>query len=171
MATDDLVREVDRQQYTTKQGPCLSAARDTESVVLVNDLQTDSRWPAFSAAIADLPVKAMLSFQLYTDRGTLGALNLYAARAGAFNAESVHVGTLLAAHAAATAASALQNANLLIALNSRDVIGQAKGILMERYKITADEAFDLLIAASQRSQRKLHAVAAELADTGELTID
>jgi AmiR/NasT family two-component response regulator len=74
---------------------------------------------------------------------------------------------VLAAHAAA----ALNNANLHIALDSRDVIGQGKGILMERYKITAVEAFDLLIVASQHTHRKLNDVAARLANTGELTLD
>jgi transcriptional regulator with GAF, ATPase, and Fis domain len=171
VATDDLVRTVDHRQYTAGEGPCLSAALGEELVVRVDDLQNDSRWPAFAAAIADLPVRSMLSFQLYTPRGAIGALNVYAPSTAAFTDPSVHIGTLLAAHAAAAASAALINDSLRTALKSRDVIGQAKGILMERFKIDSAEAFDLLIAASQRSHRKLRDVADTLAATGELVIE
>ncbi len=171
VATDEMVREVDRQQYATGQGPCLTAALEFQPVVRVDDLRTDARWPAFSAAVAYLGLRSMLSFQLYTDSDTIGALNVYAAPTGAFSDDSVHTGTLLAAHAAAAATAASTTANLRIALDSRDLIGQAKGILIERYKITAEQAFDLLIAASQRSHRKLKDVAAGLTATGELSID
>lgn len=171
VATDPLVHDIDRLQYLTGEGPCLSAALDHQPVVRVEDLSRDRRWPEFSAAVADLGVRSMLSLQLYTDAETIGALNLYATAPDAFHDESVRAGTLLAAHAAVAAVGIARSGNLRIALVSRDVIGQAKGILMERYKVTPDQAFDLLIAASQQAHRKLRDVAAELTATGEFALD
>lgn len=170
-ATDPLVRDVDRLQYATGQGPCLAAAVERHRAVRVDDLGTDRRWPEFSAAAADLGVRSMLSLQLFTGAETIGALNLYAAAPHAFGDESVRIGSLLAAQAAAAAVAAVRTGNLRIALHTRDVIGQAKGILMERHKITAERAFDLMIGASQQTHRKLADVAADLAATGELTLD
>ena len=175
VASDHLVREIDERQYAVAEGPCLTAALQHEPVVRVADLHSDQRWPKFSAAIAHLDVRSMLSFQLYTgtgtDDGTIGALNIYAGPTDAFTDESVHTGSLLAAHAAVAAAANAETGGLRIALESRDAIGQAKGILMERYKITSQQAFDLLIAASQNTHRKLRDVAERLAATGELTAD
>lgn len=167
-ATDDLVREIDGHQYDTGEGPCLTAAVGEHPVVRTDDLREDGRWPKFSAAVAALPVRSVLSFQLYTDVETIGALNVYSNTPYAFNDEAVHTGLVLAAHAAVAAAAAARSDNLKIALDSRDTIGQAKGILMERFKITALQAFDLLVVASQRTHRKLKDVAAEVADTGEI---
>lgn len=169
-ATDELVRVIDRHQYATREGPCLTAALEHQAVVTAPDLTTDTRWPKFSAAVTGLGVRSMLSFQLYTDTDTIGGLNIYASEPDAFSDDSVHTGTLLAAHAAVAVAAATHSEHLRIALESRDTIGQAKGILMERYKITANHAFDLLILASQQTHRKLKDVAAELAASGELTV-
>ncbi|HEX4729567.1 MAG TPA: GAF and ANTAR domain-containing protein [Jatrophihabitans sp.] len=171
IATDDLVRDVDKHQYTTGEGPCLTAAIEHQHVVRVDDLHTDLRWPEFSTAIADLGVRSMLSFQLYTGEDTIGALNIYAAVPNAFTEDSIHTGALLATHAALAAAAAEKSSNLRIALQSRDTIGQAKGILMERYKLTAEQAFDLLITASQHTHLKLRDIAEQLTATGELTTD
>jgi transcriptional regulator with GAF, ATPase, and Fis domain len=170
-ASDDFVCEIDKHQYATGEGPCLTAAVEKQPVVRVNDLLTDARWPAFSAAVAPFGLHSMLCFHLYTDADAVGALNVYAKRVGAFSEESVHTGTLLAAHAAVAIAAAKKSANLQVALESRDTIGQAKGILMERYKIGPAAAFDLLIAASQRTHRKLREVADQLTATGELSMD
>ena len=169
--SDQLVEQIDKHQYATGEGPCLQAAVDEEPVVRVDDLRTDPRWPDFAAGAVELGVLSMLCFQLYTERETIGALNIYAETVGAFTEDSVRTGVLLATQAALAVSSTLTEGNLRVALANRDVIGQAKGILMERYKITAEQAFDLLVAASQRTHRKLHAVAEELAATGLLTVD
>ena len=175
VATDDLVRAIDKHQYITGEGPCLTAARDQQHVVRVDDLHTDSRWPEFSAAVAELRVRSMLSFQLYTANptgaDTIGALNIYAAAPNAFTDDAVHTGTVLAAHAAVAAAAAHKTSNLRVALQSRDTISQAKGILMERFKITPEQAFDVLIAASQHTHHRLRDVAERLTTTGELVLD
>ena len=114
-----------------------------------------------------LELRSMLSFQLYTDTDTLGALNIYAPQVAAFTEDSEHTGTLLAAHAAVAATANTRHAHLRVALGTRDVIGQAKGILMERYKITAEQAFDLLISASSCTNLKLREVAEQLSTTPE----
>ena len=170
-ATDELVLVIDKLQYATGEGPCLSAAADHEAVVLVDDLTADGRWPVFSDGAVSHGIRSMLSLHLYTACDTIGALNVYAREPHAFTADSVHTGVLLAAHSAAAIVAAATTTNLRRALDSRDVIGQAKGILMERFKITSADAFDMLIAASQDSNRKLRDVAAELSDTGVLIGD
>jgi AmiR/NasT family two-component response regulator len=104
----------------------------------------------------------MLSFQLYVEGDNLGALNLYARTAGAFTDDSEHVGLLVAAHAAVAYSGAQTEAQLRRAIGSRDLIGQAKGILMERFDVDADRAFAILVAFSQDSHVKLHEVADRL---------
>ena len=139
--------------------------------MIVDDLTTDERWPVFTAGAVDFGIRSMLSLHLYTDRESFGALNIYARQRHAFTPDSVATGVLLAAHCAVAIAATTASANLRIALESRDVIGQAKGILMERHKITPTEAFDLLITASQHSHRKLRDIAAHLTETGALTLE
>jgi hypothetical protein len=110
----------------------------------------------------------MLSLQLFVEGDNLGALNLYARTPNAFTDESEQVGLLFAAHAAIAYAGVRKEAQLAQALASRDIIGQAKGILMERYKVTAECAFLMLARASQITNTKLQNVAADLARSGSL---
>jgi ANTAR domain/GAF domain len=167
-ATDDLVREVDRAQYETAQGPCLDAAYERRTVRLA-DMAAEDRWPDFSRRALALGVRSMLSFQLYVSHDDLGALNLYSAQVGAFDDESENVGLLFASHAAIAMAGSQREHDLSLALSARDLIGQAKGILMERHKITGDNAFHLLAQVSQRSNTRLAEVARHLVETGELS--
>ncbi|MCA1702460.1 MAG: GAF and ANTAR domain-containing protein [Actinobacteria bacterium] len=165
--TDELVHAADQAQYDTGQGPCLNSVYE-EKTVRVTDMRTEHRWPEFAKRAAGLGVSSMLSIQLYVTGDNLGALNLYSNATEAFDDESEHVGLLLAAHAAIAMASAQQQEQLVQAINTRDLIGQAKGILMERHKITFDQAFTLLIRASQLANTKLRDVAEQLTATGEL---
>ncbi|MFI5959060.1 GAF and ANTAR domain-containing protein [Cryptosporangium sp. NPDC051539] len=166
-ATDDLVRGVDQAQYDTAEGPCLTALFD-QRTIRVADTEAESRWPTFIGKAADLGVRSMLSFQLYVARDNLGALNLYAWEPHAFSDESEDVGLLFAAHAAVAMADARKVQQLSLAVSARDLIGQAKGILMERHKVTGDQAFALLVRASQHTNVKLVEIARELTETGEL---
>lgn len=165
--TGPLVRTIDNLQYRLEEGPCLSSLRE-EVTVRTDDLRDESRWPRFVVAAADAGVLAMLSVQLFVEGDNLGALNLYASRPHAFGDDDESTAMLLAAHAAIAMKGSQVETGLRIALATRDVIGQAKGILMERYKISATVAFDLLVTASQHAHRKLHEIAEELATTGEL---
>ncbi len=109
----------------------------------------------------------MLSFQLYVREQELGALNLYGEAVAAFDATDEQIGLLLASHAAIALMGAQDQHNLTIALAARDRIGQAKGILMERHKITDKQAFELLLRASRNTNRKLRDIAEEVASTGQ----
>ena len=167
-ATSDTVRLVDQDQQLTNEGPCIHAAMEKVELVRVDDLRSDPRWPKFAARALEHGVVGMLSFQLYARDVSIGALNLYAAEPDAFDEDAAHVGTLLATHAAVALASTRAEANLRNALQSRDMIGQAKGILMERFKIDQAAAFELLVAVSQHTHRKLRDIAEDLTATGEL---
>ncbi|HEY0000516.1 MAG TPA: GAF and ANTAR domain-containing protein [Actinoplanes sp.] len=166
-ATDDLVREVDRAQYETGQGPCLDAAYERRTVRLA-DMAAEDRWPDFSRRALELGVRSMLSFQLYVRHDDLGALNLYSAQVDAFDDESENVGLLFASHAAIAMAGSRKEHDLSLAISARDLIGQAKGILMERHKVTGEQAFHLLAQVSQRSNTKLAEVAHSLVETADL---
>ncbi|MDR7279247.1 GAF and ANTAR domain-containing protein [Catenuloplanes atrovinosus] len=165
--TDDVVLRVDQAQYDTGQGPCLEATSE-HAAVWLSDTRADRRWPAFSDRAARLGVRSMLSLQLEVGHDSIGALNLYARRPAAFTGESEQVGLLFATHAALAIADARRRDQLIRALGSRDLIGQAKGILMERSKVTADQAFSMLVRVSQAENIKLHEVATRLVETGEL---
>jgi GAF domain-containing protein len=167
-ASSDRARLFDVLQSETGQGPCLDALFDQETV-RVDDLGTEERWPALSARVEELGARSMVCFQLFVTGNTLGSLDLLATGPRAFSDESERVGLLFASHAAIALADAQQLEGVRSALVNRDVIGQAKGILMERLKVTADEAFLLLVEASQDTNRKLRDVAAHLAHTGTLS--
>ncbi|GHH69064.1 transcriptional regulator [Streptosporangium violaceochromogenes] len=166
-ASDEVVRHVDQTQYDTGQGPCLDAIHDHHTVRLA-DMTSERRWPKFTERVTRLGVMSMLSFQLYVQRDTLRALNLYSRTRGAFDDDSEHVGLLFASHAAVALSGAQQQEHLARAAAVRDLIGQAKGILMERHRVTADQAFALLVRASQRTNTKLADIARYLTETGEL---
>jgi GAF domain-containing protein len=165
--TDQLVASLDGLQYDAADGPCLVAAYARE-VVRVDDLAADQRWPVFGPEAVRRGMASLLSFPLFVDAGGLGALNLYAPEAFAFPPQAERVGSPLAAHAAVAMAAARTAADLRTGMASRDTIGQAKGILMERHKISAQQAFTLLVHASQRTNIKLRDLAEHLALTGEL---
>jgi len=165
--TSDLPERADAIQTETGEGPCLDAAYE-HVVVHVPDVRHEQRWPEFARRASAAGAGSMLSFQLYVQGDTLGALNLYSARADAFDAESEEIGLLFAGHAAIAFADARKVEHLDRAIASRDLIGQAKGMLMERYRIDADAAFRVLARVSQTTNHSLRAIAGELVSTGRL---
>lgn len=167
-ASDDVPPRVDAIQYEADQGPCLDAIRDHE-VFRSDDLSAEERWPAFAGRAADeTGVKSMLSFRLFADEeDTMGALNMYSKRPGAFDGEAEAIGAVLAAHAAVALHGAQAEEHLGDAVASRDVIGQAKGILMARQGVSADEAFDVLRRGSQRLNVKLRSLAERVVEQAE----
>ncbi|HEY6746629.1 MAG TPA: GAF and ANTAR domain-containing protein [Mycobacteriales bacterium] len=166
-ATGELPRAVDQAQYDTGEGPCLDSLYQ-QRTVRVPDLADEPRWPAFVARTKDLGLGSMLAIQLYVTGEDLGALNLHSTRPDAFDDESEQIGLLFAAHAAVALAGADEEAQLRTAIDSRDLIGQAKGILMERFKIGGQDAFRLLVLASQATNIRLYDVAEHLTRTGLL---
>ncbi len=163
----ELAKAVDALQDELGQGPCLDAAYEQETV-RVADMATEQRWPLFSARALGLGAAGMLSFQLFVEGDNLGALNLYSRTAGAFDDESEHTGLLFASHAAIAYAAVRMQAGLERSVATRQLIGQAQGILMERHKLTADGAFALLVRISQHRNTKLRDVADALVRSGDL---
>lgn len=176
--SNDRVRRVEELEYELREGPCVDAI-GREPVFESADLRDQlSVWPRFAPLALDAGIESMLGFRLFAAEDTLGALDLYGYRAGAFDESSRATATVLAAHAALALVGAQLHerdletiSGLNDALASRDEIGQAKGILMATRKITADTAFGLLIRESQAANQKLRAIAAEVVRTGELPGD
>ncbi len=165
--SSETVSEVDQLQSTYREGPCVTALWD-EHTVVVDDLNTEAaRWPRFAPEAAAHGVVSMLSFQLFNQGDTLGALNLYSAEPKCFTLEAQSLGGLFASHAAIALAGAQHVAQLHQALASRDLVGQAKGMLMERFGLDAAAAFTMLVNSSQQTNMKLVDVARWL--TGETT--
>ena len=161
--TTDKVLRGDHLQYELQEGPCMDAVWDQE-IVLSTDLAGDDRWPTWGPRVVEeLGVGSMLCIQLFTDDKTLGALNMYSWQPQAFSmAGDRSEGLALGAHVAVALAAAQQIEGLNTAIASRTIIGQAEGILMERFGIEGDRAFEVLRRVSSNSNTKLHAVAAEL---------
>ncbi|MBN9739390.1 ANTAR domain-containing protein [Pseudonocardia sp. P1] len=172
--TDALAEQIDQVQYAADEGPCLEATRtDGVGVASCPDLAADTEhWPRFSPAAAKLGMRSMLGVGLFprSSPPRLGALNIYSDRAHAFDDAARDTALVLASHlsvALATTeeitAARLHAAHLQEAIKSRDVIGQAKGILMERQGIDAERAFDILTRTSQDLNVKLVQIAETLA--------
>ena len=174
--TGQLATDLDESQYERGHGPCLHAAR-TGELTEIGDTRTDSRWPDYLPRAAEHGALSTLSVPLAIDddERVTGALNIYAREPHAFDQDSRAAATKFAPYAGVAAGNlhAYQNARdmadqLQAALESRAVIDQAKGILMERHKLTADQAFQVLAQASMKTNRKLRSVADDLVHTGEL---
>lgn len=166
--------ELDGVQYETHQGPCVATIDSGQQHnVTLNEMY--SRWPDFAAAAHGYGVGRIASVPLQVRGETIGALNLYASEAEdvILNGEEslahvfAHHASVVLANAAAYAAAEAKVEQLMDALASRDVIGQAKGILMAREGCTSEKAFDILRQASQRTQRKLRDIAEEVVRSSE----
>ncbi len=166
-STGELPMAVDQAQYETGEGPCLDSLYQ-QHTVRIRDLGTETRWPRFSSRAAALGVRSMLSVQLFVQEEDLGALNISSTEVGAFTDESEHVALLIASHASVAIDGAQRERQLRSAMDTRDVIGKAIGILMERHGLTAETAFDALTRLSQHRNRKLSEIAATLVSTHEI---
>jgi GAF domain-containing protein len=158
---------LDVVQQKTGTGPCIDSSRD-QITVRVDDMTTEDRWPEYVAQALSLGVASMLCVPLYVHDHQFGSVSLYATGRSAFGLTDEYVARLFATQAALALAEAHRAEQMRQALTNRDVIGQAKGILMERHRITPDKAFAVLSERSQRVNRKLVDVARRLAETGTL---
>lgn len=180
VSSSSIAVEIDQFQYEYDEGPCLDAIT-TEHLLYANDLTTDARWPRFGPVAVSLGMRSLLSCRLTSDH-TLGSLNLYAKIADAYDSVdrtkavifATHAGLALGVAGSLADVGALLNTeikrteNLEVALNSRELIGQAEGILIERERITPIQAFDVLRHASQTLNRRLREIAQHVVDTGEV---
>lgn len=167
VATDRVVSRIHQAQHDTGEGPAMTSLHQGRTV-RVDDLAADPRWPRFTARAANLGVRSILAVHVSARRRDLGVLTLYSPDLHAFDDDTARIAELFAAHAAVATAAAQNVQHLTAALKNRDAIGQAKGILMERHRLSADEAFVVLRRASQRSNAKLADVALVLIETGVL---
>ena len=171
-ASHERLRELDEWQYELGEGPCREAIR-THRTVLVRDLATDPRWPTWGRTMSEeLGIRSSLSFRLFTraDDGW-GALNAYSREPDAFSEDDVLHGQVIAAMSAVVLARSINDDHLATALESRTVIGQATGIVMERYGLDEETAFDVMRRISSQDNRKLRDIAAEVVAQRRLPVE
>jgi GAF domain-containing protein len=169
--TDEIAEVLDTIQYDAGEGPCLSAARE-QRVVRIDDMRSDDRWPTFAGAAAQRGVLSSLSIPLVlAGDQRFGGLNIYGQPEGAFSVDDEQLATEFAAQASAVVSnvqaywSAFEmTRHLTLAMESRAVIEQAKGVLIARHGLGDEETFDMLRSRSQAENRKLRDIAAELVE-------
>jgi GAF domain-containing protein len=166
-ATGPVPRRLDKLQLHKDTGPCLTAARK-QIVVRMHDIPGDTRWAEFRDAAASCGIASMLCVPMFVDDHLLGTLSFYGEQPGVFREGAEPVARMLASLSAIALADDQKRERMERALANRDLIGQAKGILMARHGIRADEAFALLRARSQDTNDKLVAVAQRVVETGSL---
>ncbi|TFV88742.1 GAF and ANTAR domain-containing protein [Blastococcus sp. CT_GayMR16] len=174
VATGPLARELDQAQYGSGAGPCLHAASRGE-VVEIRDMRAEERWTEFREQAVQHGCLSSLSLPLPLHEAVSGSLNIYAQEPSTFDEPARDFAQRFASYGAVVAGnmlvyeSALDRArNLEAAMASRAIIDQAKGILMERFKLTADQAFRALTRVSMETNKKVRDIAARFVDTGEL---
>ena len=168
--SDDRAGRADQLQYELEEGPCLDAIWEQETFQ-IDDMGADERYPRWTRAVAEQTgIRSSLSLQLFTDaeQNSLGGLNLYSPQPGAFDAETRAEALAFAAQAAVALRSAQTEENLRSGMATRNLIGMAQGILIERLRLTPDQAFAVLSRLSQESNTKLRDVARRLVETGEI---
>jgi GAF domain-containing protein len=157
--TGDLVPLLDALQYELEEGPCFSSLHE-EPVIVVDHIKDSQRWPRFVPKAVRLGLKAQMGLRLYVDEeGTIGSLNLYSTRGEDIDPHAVHIAELFAAQAAAALGRAQYEDQLTDALLTRQVIGQAVGIVIERYSIDEHDAFRCLVRMSQETQTNVRILA------------
>jgi GAF domain-containing protein len=166
-STEALVARLHAREMDLGEGPDLSILGD-RTTVLVDDTHQEERWPAWASAAAEAGLRSMMGVRLYTSKRTIGSLNLYDSRPHHFSASDLQVAHVLARHAAVAMWRVQESDHLWQAIDARKLIGQAQGILMERYDLDDERAFEVLRRYSQNSNVKLRDVAQMVVDTRSL---
>jgi len=162
--TDQLVWELDELQYSINQGPCVDAMM-SEPIMYLEDARHDHRWPDYLPKAVKKGLRAQLALRLYNDEETLGGLNMYRTASAGISPEAIQFAELFATHASIALGRKRFEHQLAEAVASRQVIGTAIGILMQRYQITEDRAFQFLVRTSKTSNQKVRVIAQELIDS------
>ncbi|MBD0322586.1 MAG: GAF and ANTAR domain-containing protein [Aldersonia sp.] len=166
--TSDLPKSLDQVQQEMGEGPCVTAAAG-DAVVRCDDLNEDPRWPRFAKAAVAAEIRSMLSFQLFVHDGRRAALNIMGVEPNSFGPEAEALGAMFATHAALAFIAHNKQSQFESALASRDIIGQAKGRIMERFDVDAVRAFELLVKLSQNSNTRVIDIAAQIVARGSDT--
>lgn len=165
-STAEIGVKVDEIQYEAKEGPCLSSI-DEQEAFQIPDMKADDTWPVFSKRVAEeTDTNSMLAYVLNVHKGTVGALNLTSSKVDSFSSDDLATGALFAAQAGVALANALTHEDdqnqihqLEEGLETRQVIGQAVGLIMAAHKVDADEGFKLLVRTSQNTNEKVRDLA------------
>jgi GAF domain-containing protein len=163
--SDPLVTEVDDLQTAAQEGPCIEVLTAGYEQVRADDLRLDTRWPRFCAGAVEHGVRSVLSYRLSVEDVTVGVLSLFSDEPAAFDASSEIAGELFASHAAMALGGLRREQQLNLAVRRRDVIGQAKGVLMAQHGLDEQTAFATLVQYSQNTHVKLYDVAVKLLDS------
>jgi len=166
-STSPLAEACDRLQYELDEGPCIEAVWNDDSY-LASDLAHDPRWPHWGAEAAARGIKSVFAIRLTTPEETIGALNLYAERTHAFSPDDVDLGLIFASHAADAMNAARLFTGLRTAVRTRHSIGVAQGILMQRYNISVEQAFEVLRRYSSHANIKIRELADLIVEEGRL---
>jgi GAF domain-containing protein len=166
-ATDPVVAQIYQWQMEAGRGPLVESMRE-HTTLLVRDTGTDERWPDWAGKVRSLGVRSVLDVPLTTAAGTVGVLGLYSVVPDAFSDDDEAIAHILARHASVAVATARNEENMAQAVDARKLVGQAMGILMERYDVNGDQAFAILKRYSQDTNTKLRDVAQHLIDTRRL---
>jgi GAF domain-containing protein len=161
--TGSLVLHLDKIQYGLREGPCSAALQGTE-VISMSSLRHEQRWTQYVPQAQAAGVRSQMAVKLHRDQATLGGINFYSTTSDEVSPDAEALGRLFATHAAIALGHAYERESLKEGLRTRKVIGQAIGILMERYQMNEDRAFAFLVRASSHANIKLRAVAQELVD-------
>jgi hypothetical protein len=164
-ATSELPRHLDKVEEELREGPCVNAASG-DAVVRCEDLEEDARWPRFAKSAVAAGVNSMLSFRLFTHDDRAAALNILGLQPHCFGHEAEALGAMFATHAALAIIAHNKELQFQSALASRDVIGQAKGRIMERFDVGAVRAFELMVKISQETNTRVADIAAQIVARG-----
>ncbi|MFK4084695.1 GAF and ANTAR domain-containing protein [Kribbella sp. NPDC020789] len=165
--TDPVVAEIYQAQFELGEGPMLTALEHGEAV-RVADVATETRWPGWAALMRRYPIGSVLHTPMWANAQLIGVLSLYNAEPDGFDDDDVAVAHILARHASVAVASARDGEAMAAAVDARKLVGQAMGILMERFDLDDARAFEILKRYSQQNNIKLRDVAQELIDTRKL---
>ncbi|HET6743157.1 MAG TPA: GAF and ANTAR domain-containing protein [Kribbella sp.] len=165
--TDPVVAEIYTFQLAGADGP-LVQCMEQRAEVDIPDVATEARWPEWARRVLDLGVHSVLDVPLWTSTGAVGVLGLYSKRPVAFGPDERAIASILARHVAVAVATARREEHLMVAVDARKLVGQAMGILMERYNLDGDQSFQVLRRYSQDTNTKLHEVARALIESRRL---
>jgi len=169
-ATDQSVVDADHLQYELREGPCVDAALTSKSLTSLN-LGDDPRWPTWGPQVSALGFHSVLSSEIHGRGRRMGALNLYGATETAFDDKDFEIAQMFAKQASLVLGYVLHETELMHALETRTVIGQAQGILMQRFKISSATAFALLRRHSMDNNTRVRDLADYIIETRDLPSD
>jgi hypothetical protein len=162
-ATHPLVHRVDALQYQFNQGPCVDAVQGRWQA-RSDDLSVDARWPEYGPLAADLGIVSQMGIELFDEPGLIAGLNLYSSTVGAFDDDTAEAAMLFAIQATHTLGRVMTQRQLTDAMTASTTIGRATGVVMQRFQLSADRAFELLTRVSRIHDVTLEVLAGQILD-------